>query len=410
MNATYKVIQALKEKLDNDKELREALLLSLKLAKANAGNGSLEPKLFDALRWPLTVQEYISYLDFYAKWIPNQYGDAWRTPDGYNQNQEVYDRLCHFHWLVNQELYGNGVVLFQAVQSGEWFREWMTSYARLWGEFLDTPESFNENTLNSFREFAPQYHIEDSMIVDPHTGRLIPNSPSGWQTFNQFFARDLNPGLRPVAEPYTNSTIVSPADCTFKKIYPINEHSQIDEITVKQTHKFASIADLLEGSPHKDDFANGTFVHYFLGPSDYHRFHAPVSGQVLESRAVLGNVYLNVVINPETNQFDAPDDAEDGYEFVQTRGILMLDTTNSPFGNLGKVAVIPVGMSQVSSVNMIAKEGTTLLKGDEFGFFLFGGSDIIMLFQADINLSLNDSPVHHNYGTTVGSCFLIPKN
>ena len=48
---------------------------------------------------------------------------------------------------------------------------------------------------------------------------------------------------------------------------------------------------------------------------------------------------------------------------------------------VGLVAVLPVGMSNVSSVTMTVNVGQYLNKGDEFGHFLFGGSDYIMLFE-----------------------------
>ena len=47
------------------------------------------------------------------------------------------------------------------------------------------------------------------------------------------------------------------------------------------------------------------------------------------------------------------------------------------------MAVLPVGTCFVSSVNLTPEVGARLQKGDEFGFFLFGGSDIVMLFQND---------------------------
>lgn len=89
-------------------------------------------------------------------------------------------------------------------------------------------------------------------------------------------------------------------------------------------------------------------------------------------------MYLDV--NLSQGQFDAPDSATDGYEFTQARGIIIVDTTDSPYGDIGLVGIVPVGMCQVSSVNMTATVGSDLLKGDEFGYFLFGGSDIIVLF------------------------------
>ena len=67
-----------------------------------------------------------------------------------------------------------------------------------------------------------------------------------------------------------------------------------------------------------------------------------------------------------------------GFQFNQTRGYIILKTKS-----VGFVAVIPVGMGFVSSVNFTADEGTILAKGDEFGFFANGGSDIIMLFERD---------------------------
>ena len=218
-----------------------------------------------------------------------------------------------------------------------------------------------------------------------------PNAPSGWLTFNQFFARELNPGLRPIASPTDNTVIASPADCTFRNTFSIADDSSIPEITIKKTHKFANVKDLLEGSQFADAFANGTYAHYFLGPYSYHRFHTPVAGHLRECRAVKGDVFLEVKISKE--QFDAPDNAKDGYEFSQARGIVILDTAGSEFGDIGLVGVVPVGMCQVSSVNMTAVVGSNLQKGDEFGYFLFGGSDIILLFQEG-----TDPDIFHRQG------------
>jgi hypothetical protein len=66
----------------------------------------------------------------------------------------------------------------------------------------------------------------------------------------------------------------------------------------------------------------------------------------------------------------------DTYQFAQERGLVVID---SPV--VGLVAILPIGMAQVSSVNLTAEKGATLTKGEEFGYFLFGGSDIVMLFQ-----------------------------
>ncbi len=385
----YASQDAIQELEKHQSEIEKPLIESLEIAEANSK--SLDPALRDALAWPTTWDDYIQFLQDFAKWSPRQDTDAaWARPDG-NGSQEVYDRLCHFHFLIDQTL-DDGTTL----QETPWFSSWLVQYANTWGSYLNTTESFNDGILQSFLQDSPEYQVEASMI----DGR--PNAPSGWLTFNQFFARELNPGLRPIQSPPDNAVVTSPADCTFKAMYAINEDSTIPEITIKQSHKFASIHDLLDGSPYADAFANGTFVHYFLGPYSYHRFHAPVSGVLRECRSVLGNVMLNVAI--DGGQFNAADSSQGGYEFSQARGILILDTKDSPYGDMGLVAVIPVGMCQVSSVNMTATLDAQLQKGDEFGYFLFGGSDIIVLFQKGASPQVDTSTQYRHYGSKIADC------
>ncbi len=398
--ATYtssaEVIGQLKEKLKEDPQLRDYLLESLNQANITAQK-ELDAKLYKALDWPTDEAGYLKYLTDFSTYIPQQSMDpAWTDP-GTDEQQEVYDRLCHFYYLIDQPVGPDDKII---VQNIEWFSDWLITYADLWGSFLNTTDSFNDEILNSFKYDSPKYRVQDSLIGGTLDGR--PNSPSGWLTFNQFFARELNPGLRPVASPGDNTVVTCPADCTFKAQYGIDANSAIPEITIKKTHKYANIADLLEGSKYKDAFANGTFVHYFLGPYSYHRFHTPVSGVMEECYPVKGKVYLNV--NITDNQFDAPDGSEDAYEFTQARGVVTMDTTNSPFGNVGIVAIIPIGMAQVSSVNMTATTGKTYLKGDEFGYFLFGGSDIIVLFQEGVNPLIDTNLNYRLYGTQIARC------
>ena len=362
---------------------------SLKQAK-NLAEEALSPLLFQALDWPNNLQEYIDYLTEFSHWIPQQSGDpAWIKPET-DEHQEVYDRLCHFYWLVDQSV---GLNKGTVVESIPWFSQWLATYARLWGSFLNSTDSFSQEILNTFVKFSPQYAVQDSMIE----GQA--NCPSGWLTFNQFFSRKLNPGLRPISEPSNNSIVTSPADCTYKEIFPINEDSSISEIFIKKTHRFANIGELLKGSRYQDVFANGHFCHYFLGPHSYHRFHSPIAGKVLECYTIQGLVYLDVKLKEQ--QFYAPNSAKTGYEFPQSRGVLIVDTSTSPFGNVGIVAIVPVGMCQVSSVNITAIVGKELAKGDELGYFIFGGSDIIVLFQQEANPQIDTSNEYRHYGSVI---------
>lgn len=234
------------------------------------------------------------------------------------------------------------------------FIAWMKKYAEARGHFMDTPASAAK--ISSYSA-VPNWHIED-YIADP----------SGWMTFNQFFAREIKPGKRPIAEPSNDKVIVSPADSVFEGAWDIDANSKV---TVKGVTW--PIAKLLEGSPYADAFKNGIYTHTFLNANDYHRYHVPVTGVIKEVRKIEGRVYMDMVRTAD-GRLEAVDG--DTYQYNQERGLIVIDSPE-----VGLVAVLPVGMGPISSVNLTPEVGATLQKGEEFGYFMFGGSDIVMLFQ-----------------------------
>lgn len=408
-------VPELKQLLEHkdDAEFVDLLEKSLQVAHDKASQ-ELNQALFQAIpfgtgKWPTTFDEYTEFLVKFSHWIPQQSTNpVWVDPTNpQGEHQEVYDHLCFFYWLIDQPVLPNGGVL----QHYDWFKSFLVVYADLWGAVLDTPASFNDKILESFIKESPEYRVQDSMICDPPR----PNNPSGWLTFNQFFARELNPGLRPITYPSDNTIVTVPADCTYRQHYKIDAKSNIEpKITIKGTHTYANVNELLRGSAYADKFANGSFIHLFLGPYSYHRFHTPVSGVVMDCYPLTGQVYLKVQIagpNPGEpgDQFQAYDLATDGYEFQQARGVLTIDTSISPDGDVGIVAVLPIGMCQVSGVNMTHEVGTECRKGDEFGYFTFGGSDIIILFQEGANPQYNQDffdvggPPYSHYGTKLAT-------
>ncbi len=236
----------------------------------------------------------------------------------------------------------------------ESFNAWMKKYMKAWGEFLNT--SVSAAGIPSFTAL-PNFHMDDYFA-----------EPSGWLTFNQFFACEVKPGKRPIADPRNDKVIVSPADSVFAGKWDIDTNSKV---TVKGVTW--PIAKLLEGSPYQDAFKNGIYTHSFLKFDDYHRYHVPVAGKIKEVRKIQGRVYVNVI-----RKADGSLQVIDGdtYQYNQERGLIVIDAPE-----VGLVAVLPIGMGVVSSVNLTPEVGVRLQKGDEFGFFMFGGSDIVMLFQ-----------------------------
>ncbi len=78
-----------------------------------------------------------------------------------------------------------------------------------------------------------------------------------------------------------------------------------------------------------------------------------------------------------------------GYQFLQTRGLVVLETAH------GLVACLPVGMAQVSSVVITAEVGVALRKGEEMGYFQFGGSDLVMVFESRCGVVFDVVPDQH---------------
>lgn len=409
------IVEKLKTLLQGNEDMRIALVASLNVANV-AAKENLNSDLYRAVNnefkgngWPVTIEGYFDYLDLYVRLVPNEtndptYPNAWKSngeENGYNQ--KVYDLLCQFYWLVDQKVPDTELTL----QSFEDFAAWLVEFAKAWGRFLDTKPSLTKESLHSFKY--------DTMYNYP----LYAANESNWNTFNTFFYREFNDAdpetgitpLRPIADPKNNKTIVAPADCTFKEDYPIDAEGNVlntdggrTKVVFKKTHTIGTVDELLDNSPYAKDFYGGTFVHYFLSPFDYHRFHTPVHGEILEIKALEGKVFLNVLMGDD-GQWHAPDGSEagDGYEFNQARGLVIVDA--GPV--IGKVAILPIGMAQVSGVEMYTKLlGETVVKGQEFGKFRFGGSDIIMLFEKepkDLYMFRKDpahNPIHFQYGQT----------
>lgn len=141
-----------------------------------------------------------------------------------------------------------------------------------------------------------------------------------------------------------------PADSVFHGQWKIDEDSEITTKSLKW-----SVIELLDGSPYQDRFKGGTYIHMFLNVNDYHRYHVSVGGIVREIRKIPGKVILDVS-KKEDGSLDVVDG--DAYQFTQDRGLIIIE---SP---VGLVAVLPIGMAQVSSVNLTAQVGARLAKGE----------------------------------------------
>ena len=143
-------------------------------------------------------------------------------------------------------------------------------------------------------------------------------------------------------------------------------------------------------------------THTFLDINDYHRYHIPVSGTIKEVLMIPQDDAPGGVIawDEENKCYIENYSGTFGWQSIETRGIVIIETDSG-----GYVAVIPVGMCQVSSVNFEKSivPGAKVKKGDPLGYFLFGGSDIVMIFSKDLHFEMTaEKDVHLLMGRRYG--------
>ncbi|KAL1842640.1 hypothetical protein VTJ49DRAFT_4551 [Mycothermus thermophilus] len=188
---------------------------------------------------------------------------------------------------------------------------------------------------------------------------------SEFKNFNEFFYRALKPGARPVSAPDNPRIIVSPADC---RSVVFNRIEIATKVWIKGRE--FSVKRLL-GSAYPEDvprYENGGALGIFrLAPQDYHRFHMPVDGVMGEPKTIAGEYYT---VNPMAIR-SALD--------VYGENVRVLVPIDSP--EFGRVMVICVGAMMVGSTVITRTAGETVKRGEELGYFKFGGSTLVLLFE-----------------------------
>lgn len=188
-----------------------------------------------------------------------------------------------------------------------------------------------------------------------------------FKSFNEFFYRQLKPDARPCSAPDNPKIIVSPADC---RSVVFNRMDEATKIWVKGRE--FSIQRLL-GSAYPEDakrYVNGALGIFRLAPQDYHRFHIPVDGVMGTPKTIEGEYYT---VNPMAIR-----SALDVYG-ENVRIVIPIDSVAH-----GRVMVICVGAMMVGSTVITRKDGETVKRGEELGYFKFGGSTLLVLFEEGV--------------------------
>ncbi|MFS1513992.1 archaetidylserine decarboxylase [Chengkuizengella sp. SCS-71B] len=179
-------------------------------------------------------------------------------------------------------------------------------------------------------------------------------------SLNDFFTRRLKTGSRKIQQ--DDNIVVSPVDAKITGIGTI-ENGEI--INVKGQDY--TVDELLNHSPRTVTYKNGFYMVLYLSPSDYHRIHAPVSGEIVENEHIPGKVY-------PVNDFGLKHMRK-----VLSRNERLISYIRHEFT---EIALVKVGAMNVSSIQLIESLNNEISIGDELAYFEFG-STVVLLMEKD---------------------------
>jgi phosphatidylserine decarboxylase len=234
-----------------------------------------------------------------------------------------------------------------------------TFFTRPWLSKIIGAYEDSKSSRSKIAPFVAQYEIN---MDDYETAEF--------KSFNEFFIRKFKKGKRT----FNPSTKVFSAGSEARYL-AFENISANTRVTVKGIE--VSIAELFghtqETRSLAQEFDGGTLIIARLCPVDYHRFHFPISGKVLHQYRVAGILHS---VNPVALS------VEPEVFLKNERQVCIFE--NSIFGKVAMIEVGALGVGKiVQSYGNKNFVGSTFEKGDEKGYFLFGGSTVIYVLKKD---------------------------
>jgi phosphatidylserine decarboxylase len=232
-----------------------------------------------------------------------------------------------------------GQIALHAVAKRAWFSRW-------YGWRMNSTGS-----ASRVKPFIEQYNIAESEHV---------KTANEFTSFSDFFYRKLKPEARPVDA--ADDSAVFPAD---GRHLGFAKASAVEGVFVKG-QRF-NLSKLLGDQKLAERFADGAAVFSRLCPVDYHRFHFPVAGIPGEARLINGPLYS---VNPLA--------LRDRLSILWENKRFITEIESEQFGI---VLMLEIGATNVGSVNHTFVPTRPVAKGEEKGYFAFGGSATLTLFE-----------------------------
>lgn len=222
-------------------------------------------------------------------------------------------------------------------------KKFLTEY---YGKKMDKPESVKK--IPSFIEQADINIAEAKKRVEE------------FKSFNDFFYRELKEGARTVD--YRENVLASPAD---GKILAF-ENLDIEKEFYIKGDKF-TLEEFFADKGLANKYKDGVFMIIRLAPIDYHRFHFPADGEISESKLIDG-VYYSVSTHAIKKNFRILCENKREYSILKTE-------------KFGDIAMFEVGATMVGGIKQSYKPNSYVKKGEEKGYFYFGGSTCVLVFE-----------------------------
>ncbi|KAG0165729.1 hypothetical protein DFQ28_007021 [Apophysomyces sp. BC1034] len=282
--------------------------------------------------------------------------------------------------LAVEKRFGNFVIIRE---TGEYHYEAMPLYTRIGMHLLFTGH-YRQKAVETdamHKLFLYETNRQGTYFTDPKSVSQIPSfvehyniemqeyvmsEVNEYKNFNEFFTRAIRSELRPIAYQENPDILVSSADCRLNVFTSVSDATKFwikgKEFTLGNLLKDEGLTEELEG---------GSLAIFRLAPQDYHRWHSPAGG-VLESIQNIEGTYYTVnpcLIKEDVNVF--------------TENHRQILTMRNHRGS--RFAVVAVGALLVGSIVLTNADepGKELAKGDEMGYFQYGGSTVIAVFPKD---------------------------
>ncbi|WP_299886473.1 phosphatidylserine decarboxylase family protein [uncultured Lacinutrix sp.] len=261
------------------------------------------------------------------------------------------------------------------------FNEKMSAILKEWNTFLASEQSnvgFRKDHEQWLSTAAKEQYDFEIWKKDSET---LPY----WKSWNSFFTRQFKDKeiSRPISDPQSNRTVICPNDGS---MYRWESNVARKDVFWFKDMKY-SLSDILSSSKPEqqavideynllDIFSGGYIFQTYLNPYNFHRWWCPVNAEVLFTPFSIPGCFFSKLILPD---FGGATTASLPYlAEVNARGLIVFKTEE-----YGHVCCIPLGMSEVSSVefNKDLKKGTKVTKGQEMGMFNYGGSSFAIIYE-----------------------------